>query len=57
MSVIIWSVLVGVGIALHIFVVMMETGATQGGLGKKKSSPWERFFWVSRSVCRPAESS
>ena len=36
MSVIIWSVLVGVGIALHIFVVMMETGATQGGLGKKK---------------------
>lgn len=36
LSVIIWSVLVGVGIALHIFVVMMETGATQGGLGKKK---------------------
>ena len=36
MSVIIWSVLVGVGIALHIFVVMMETGATQAGLGKKK---------------------
>lgn len=36
MSVIIWSVLVGVGIALHIFVVMMETGATQGGLRKKK---------------------
>ena len=26
----------GVGIALHIFVVMMETGATQGDLGKKK---------------------
>ena len=26
----------GVGIALHIFVVMMETGATQGGLRKKK---------------------
>ena len=37
MSVIIWSVLVGVGIALHIFVVMMETGATQAGLGKKKN--------------------
>lgn len=36
LSVIIWSVLVGVGIALHIFVVMMETGATQGGLRKKK---------------------
>ena len=36
LSVIIWSVLVGVGIALHIFVIMMETGATQGGLRKKK---------------------
>lgn len=37
MSAIIWSVLVGVGIALHIFVIMMETGATQGGLRKKKN--------------------
>lgn len=36
LSVIIWSVLVGVGIALHIFVVMMETGATQGSLRKEK---------------------
>lgn len=22
---------------------------------RKKSSPWEQFFWASRSVCRPAD--
>lgn len=36
LSIVIWSILVGLGIALHIFVVMMETGATQAGLEKKK---------------------
>ena len=36
MSTVLWSVLVGLGTALHIFVIMMETGATQSGLKKKK---------------------
>ena len=36
LSTVLWSVLVGLGTALHIFVIMMETGATQSGLEKKK---------------------
>lgn len=34
--IILWSVLVALGISLHIFVVMMETGATQAGMEKKR---------------------
>lgn len=33
---VLWSIPVAIGISLHIFVVMMECGATQAGLDKKR---------------------
>lgn len=33
---VLWSLLVAVGLSLHIFVIMMKTGATQTGIGKKQ---------------------
>ena len=46
LSIVLWSILVGLGIALHIFVVMMETGATQAGLEKKKIFALGAIFLV-----------
>lgn len=39
-----WSLLTAFGIALHIFVIMMETGATQAGMVRKRLAAISGIF-------------